>query len=109
MAGASMLVLGSPIKNHVAPSMLGPTGTAAVTARAPAATSTTGSAGMLASGWGSTSGTHLAARAAVAKTTVVGGILGTLFYAAAIVAVGYVSYYGVKALLNIGMEEPAQT
>ena len=89
MTASSMLVLGSPIKEHLAPSMVGPTAASG----APAA-------GMLASGSGVATASHLGAGAAAAKTAVLGGLVGSLLYTAALVAAGYAGYRLAKGLFE---------
>jgi len=109
MDSSSVLVLGSPIKEHVAPSMLGPAGAGAATASGPTAASGMPAAGMLTAGQGSASASHLAAGATVAKTAAMGSMLGSLFYTAAVVAVGYVGYRGAKALWEAAAKKSAET
>ena len=117
MAVGSILALGSPIKDQLAPSMPGPAaagavstsspvavgGTSKVAALAASAPTLTGggpTAASLAAGTTSTVGTHLGAGVGMtaAKTTAVSTVFGSLFYSAAVVAVGYVGYRAAKAL-----------
>ncbi len=124
MANSSVLVLGSPIKDHLAHSMPGPAGAGAAATSGPTLASgppaaalasgpglATGArtAGILAAGSGSATAPHIAAGAAVAKTAVLGSLLGSLFYTAAVVAVGYVGYRAAKAVWEAAAKKTAKT
>jgi len=106
MDSSSVLVLGSPIKDHLATSMPGPAGAGAAAASGPTVASGVPAAGMLTAGQSSATATHLAAGATVAKTAAVGSIFGSLFYTAAVVAVGYVGYRAAKALWEAAAKRP---
>ena len=96
MADSIFLTLGSPIKDHLAPSMLGPAGakvTATSTAGSPAAILTSGTTKTL---------TAMHSTLGVGTTTaaVTTGLFFSLLSVTATVAVAYVTYRGVKALLD---------
>ena len=91
------LTLGSPIKDHLAPSMLGPAGAKV------AATSTVGSSAATLTAATSTGLTAMHGTAAGVGTTAAvaaTGLFFSLFSLAATVAVAYATYRGVKALLD---------
>jgi len=98
MADSIILTLGSPIKDHLAPSMLGPAGAkvaaSSISGGSSAATLTAGTSTALTAMHGTAAG--VGTTAAVAAT----GLFFSLLSVAATVAVAYVTYRGVKALLD---------
>ena len=98
MAGSTVLTLGSPIKDHLAPSMLGPAGAGSTTSTVSGVTS----AAALTSGktvaLTAATGTATTAAATTAATTCT--VICTIFHLTAAAAIGYLTYRGVKALLS---------
>jgi len=112
----STLVLGSPIKDHAAPTALAASRGGAVAASGPSTVSGpvlaggTRTAGALAAGSGSASGVHMATGAGVAaKTVAAGSLFGSLLYTAAMVGVGYLGYRAAKALWEKAAKKSAAT
>ena len=103
MAVNTILALGSPIKDHLAPSMLGSAvnnvatvGGLSVAGRANTTATLTG---------GSTvAGTHTATQMTgmgLAKTATLGSVFASLFYTAAVVAAGYLGYRIAKGMWEL--------
>ena len=107
MATSSILVLGSPIKEHLAPSMLGPAVVSAAATSGPTVASGP-AAGILTAGHGLATTAGVATGSTVVKTLAMGSVIGSLFYTAAVVAAGYLGYRATKALLAPATKKTAE-